>query len=157
MSGRWHLSFALGLSLAVLLGCAPKQAASEKTPKPADTATAAEAPLQPAAGGPALAATPVDAAPSPALAVEEVAPPPNPAAPSRWGCVADGDCLTSCHFGAVSAAWYAAQVDFVECEGGCTNQLAEPARCIDGECVAFQHDPSDETKIERSDHCTKKR
>jgi hypothetical protein len=78
--------------------------------------------------------------------------------PRRFDCTADGDCVNSCAYGAVSSGWYArAQGDpgFSECEDGCSNQISEPPRCEAGGCVAYQHDPQDEAKTSPRPDCTR--
>ena len=79
--------------------------------------------------------------------------------PHRFDCKADADCENSCAYGAVSSAWYkrAEQTTgFNECQDGCNNQISEPPRCEAGGCVAYQHDPRDETKITPLPRCTRR-
>ena len=78
--------------------------------------------------------------------------------PVRWECNADSDCMNSCALGAVNAGWYATHAgSFVDCLDGCANQLSAPPRCVDGSCVAFQHEPSNSSVVRQHDHCTRKR
>lgn len=85
-------------------------------------------------------------------------PPAQQAAPSgdaRFACVTDADCTNSCSLGAVNAAWYAAAgVD--ECEDGCADADALPARCDAGGCVAFWRNPATGA-AEQNVACTRKR
>jgi len=90
-------------------------------------------------------------------------PAPAPAAalledPRRFDCRADADCLNSCAWGAVSAAWYArAQQEpgFSECKDGCSNQISAPPRCESGGCVAYQRDPRGNAGITPRPSCTR--
>ncbi len=72
---------------------------------------------------------------------------------AKWACKVDGDCMNSCSQGAVSSTWYAGAA-VKECEDGCSSKGTEPARCIDGECVAFMRDFAHPGKIVRSEDCT---
>jgi hypothetical protein len=63
----------------------------------------------------------------------EVVPGPGPA----HACTADGDCMVSCLYGAVNAAWYAASPKLRgECKDGCAE--GREARCVNGACAAFR-------------------
>jgi hypothetical protein len=86
----------------------------------------------------------------PEAPAEIASPPAGPIEP-EFACQADGDCVNSCNHGAVSRAWYTAQYPGGErCEDGCTSKGTEPARCIDGLCVAFRLG-------RRSNECTRRR
>jgi hypothetical protein len=79
--------------------------------------------------------------PPAAIAGSQQVTPPAPSGPiePEFACTADGDCMNSCHHGAVNRAWYAEKYPGGErCEDGCTSKGTEPARCIDGLCVAFR-------------------
>jgi len=94
----------------------------------------------------------------PSTPAESVTPatPAAPVVPAKWACKTDDDCMNSCSQGAVNREWYRT-ADVRECEDGCENQLSESPRCIDGGCVAFKHDPSDERKVTRDDFCTRRK
>ncbi|MCB9564985.1 MAG: hypothetical protein H6708_31760 [Kofleriaceae bacterium] len=78
--------------------------------------------------------------------------------PARFDCAAAADCVNSCAYGAVSAAWYRAAETapgFQECEDGCANQIAAPPRCEAGQCVAYQVDPHDSRRESPRPSCTR--
>jgi hypothetical protein len=76
---------------------------------------------------------------------------------ARWTCHVDADCMNSCALGAVNRGWYATHGKaFVECQDGCDNQVTAPPSCLEGVCVAFQHNPSKPSEVRRNDFCTRK-
>jgi hypothetical protein len=76
--------------------------------------------------------------------------PPGPIEPA-FTCAADGDCLNSCNHGAVNRAWYVERYPGDErCEDGCTSKGTEPAKCLDGLCVAFRLG-------QRAEDCTRRK
>lgn len=86
-------------------------------------------------------------------AVGSAPPPSDPEAPYR--CVADGDCVTTCRFGALSAAWWRARgvasADR-DCEDGCSSK-GLVARCEHGTCATY------DTRFggtKRADDCTRR-
>jgi len=81
---------------------------------------------------------------------QQIATEPTGSIEPEFACAADGDCLNSCNHGAVNATWYAERYPGGErCEDGCTSKGTEPARCIDGLCVAFRLG-------QRSEECTRR-
>jgi hypothetical protein len=104
-------------------------------------------------------ARPVDAAVIAKTVPVDAAPAPPPLRdPHRWDCKVDGDCVNSCRWGAVSAAWYqpaSKRSDFQECEDGCANQVSAPPHCEAGGCVAYVEDPRGSKKLTKASDCTR--
>lgn len=79
--------------------------------------------------------------------------------PARFVCEEAGQCVNSCGYGAVNAAWLAraeTQPGFRACKDGCADQLAASPRCEARRCVAYRHDPHDERIVVRHEECTSK-
>ncbi len=61
------------------------------------------------------------------------------AAPARFACREDRECVASCLHGAVARAWHTAAYPGGEaCQDGCTSKGTEPPRCEQGKCVAYR-------------------
>jgi hypothetical protein len=53
-------------------------------------------------------------------------------------CAKDDDCVNSCRHGAVNRSWWESSYPGGEpCEDGCAAKGTDPAKCEQGECVAF--------------------
>ncbi len=81
----------------------------------------------------------------------EVSSPPPPRPPDaptpidpRYACENNGDCVASCHHGAVAGAWWQTQYPGDEgCEDGCTSKGTEPPICSNRRCVARRNGADD--------------
>ena len=75
---------------------------------------------------------------TPDVATPDVATTPRMAAPTKWTCGGDADCVMSCSQGAVNDRWYQAwsnQDPLLECDDGCAE--GNFAKCFDGSCIAI--------------------
>lgn len=77
--------------------------------------------------------------------------------PARFVCAVDSDCMNSCAYGAVNAAWYRRnEASLRECEDGCANQVSGPPRCEQRVCVAYFRDGIGARGGTRRDECTRR-
>jgi hypothetical protein len=77
--------------------------------------------------------------------------------PGRFRCEVAADCLNSCRYGAVNAAWYHRnEASLRECEDGCANQVSGPPRCEQNVCVAYYGDGIGPRSGTRRDECTRR-
>jgi len=88
-----------------------------------------------AAGCRSTPAKPTEAQQAPTTSAAVTAA-PKPTGPHA--CAKDDDCVNSCRHGAVNKSWWESSYPGGEaCEDGCTAKGTDPAKCEQGQCVAF--------------------